>query len=286
MPLIRPARFRFASALALCALGCDVSSSSKEKVECRAPACENREAQGTVCDNNASIQLGKYRVLNNLWGVRTTQIAGEQCIWSTCDASPGIGWGTNYNWLGGPASQVESYTAAILGWHFSTIDPASGLPLRLSDNRDVTCTWNYRLTQEEQSSQNVAYDIWLGLGDSPAGDSVPTDELMIWLYRSGGASPIGGGTTKVVEIGGGNWELHEGSTGNPSTGRGWKVHSFLRTSNTPCATLNIRDFLDVLIANGLDSDPANPKYLWGIEAGSEIFSGVGKLETDYYGCEL
>jgi xyloglucan-specific endo-beta-1,4-glucanase len=257
--------------------GCDVASSSTgEKFSCRAPVCANKEPQENACEHGARISLGKYWVNNNLWGVERTNIPGEQCIWSTCNTDAGIAWGTNYSWFGGPTSQVESYTAAILGWHFNTIDPASGLPVQLSENRSVACTWNYRLTPDVASSQNVAYDIWLSDTNSPTGATVPTDEVMIWLYHSGGASPIGGSAKETVEIGGGRWNLHEGSTG------GWRVHSFVRTSNAPCAELNLRDFFKVLVDEGLSAD----KYLIGIEAGTEVFSGQGKLETDYYACDV
>ena len=282
MPSLRSAIPSFCLVLGLTALGCDVSSSSQQQVVCSEPACENREPQGRVCDDQASIQLGKYRVLNNLWGVGRTHLTGEQCIWTTCDSPPAIAWGTDYSWLGGPAGQVESYTAALLGWHFSTIDPTSGLPLRLAEQRDITCTWNYRLSPDQPSSQNVAYDIWLGVGDSPTGASVPSDEVMIWLQRSGAAGPIGGVPKQTVDVSGAQWTLHEGDAGDIAGGRGWRVHTFLRTSNTPCAALNLREFFELLIDQGLDAN----KYVWGIEAGSEIFNAAGKLETDYYACEL
>jgi xyloglucan-specific endo-beta-1,4-glucanase len=56
----------------------------------------------------------------------------------------------------------------------------------------------------------------------------------------------------------------------------------VRTSNAPCAELNLRDFFKVLVDEGLSAD----KYLIGIEAGTEVFSGQGKLETDYYACDV
>ena len=84
-----------------------------------------------------------------------------QIGWQTCDAGPNIAWGTSYDWLNGPAGQVESYTAAILGWHFSDVDPASGLPVRVGDNRKVACDWSYRVRNDPGASLNVAYDLWL-----------------------------------------------------------------------------------------------------------------------------
>jgi hypothetical protein len=100
---------------------------------------------------------------------------------------------------------------------------------------------------------------------------------MIWLYRSGGAAPIGG-TTATVNIAGTSWELHQGQNNR------WKVHSYVRSSNADTgATLAISDFLKDLTANrGL----ASSKYLTSIQSGTEVFLGSGRLDTDQYYCTI
>jgi hypothetical protein len=264
-----------ASVLGLAGVACDFGASSSEEThDCPAPVCSETAQLSKTCDNGGLIQAGKYRILNNLWGISRSGISGEQCAWSVCNAESGIAWGTSYELLGGPASQVESYTAAILGWHFGGLTPDSGLPVLISDKRRVSCTWSYRLTQEGAATQNVAYDLWLS-PDAAPGSGAASDEIMIWLNRTS-AGPIG--TAKgVVHVGDSDWTLYQG------TNASWNVYSFVRTSNTPCATLNLMDFL-TLLSEGYGLDSA--KYLVGIEAGSEVFIGKGQLDTDSYSCEI
>ena len=245
-------------------------------VECSAPACEDTARLNEACSHNSEMQLGPFRILNNLWGVQRTGITGEQCIWKTCDTGTNIAWGTNYDWQNGPTSQVESYTAAILGWHFNTIDPASGLPVRVGDGRRVACDWSYTLKNEGPASLNVAYDLWLSPDPAPTGSTRPSDEIMIWLHQTGGASPIGT-AVGTVQLAGAKWTLSEGVNGS------WNVYSFVRTSNTSCAELNFDDFFQYLVRER-GFDPA--KYLIGIEAGTEVFSGRGTLQTHNYSCDI
>jgi xyloglucan-specific endo-beta-1,4-glucanase len=267
-------------ALALAFAGCDSGSSNESAGSCKAPSCSDTTRQNNTCDNNGSIQLGKYRVLNNLWGMNHAGVTGSQCSWSTCSGdsgASGISWGTEYNWAGGPAGQVTSYTAAILGWHFSPIPPESGLPIQLSAHQPINCSWSFKVQQTASSIQNVAYDIWLSTEPNAVGDTRPTDEVMIWLYNSGGASPIGGGAVDTLSLKSGNWALSEGTNST------WKVHSFVRTGEADCTDLNLTDFFDFLIDKyGVSPD----KYVIGIEAGSEVFSGAGTVTTDHFSCDI
>jgi xyloglucan-specific endo-beta-1,4-glucanase len=264
-----------ASVFGLVGVGCDFGgASSQQTFDCPAAACSDTAQLNQTCQNGGLIQVGKYRILNNLWGISHSGIQGQQCAWNVCDTNSGIAWGTSYELLGGPASQVESYTAAILGWHFGGLTPDSGLPVQISANRNVSCTWSYRLRQDGPATQNVAYDLWLSPNEAP-GSGAASDEIMIWLNRSS-AGPIG--TAKgIVHLEDSDWTLYQG------TNSSWNVYSFVRTSNAPCATLNLMAFLNHLVDNvGLDS----AKYLVGIEAGSEVFIGKGQLDTDSYSCEI
>ena len=57
------------------------------------------------------------------------------------------------------------------------------------------------------------------------------------------------------------------------------MYSFVRTSNVSSASLNLRDFTNYLVANnGLSSS----KYLLSVEAGTEVFTGAGTLNTTAY----
>ena len=98
---------------------------------------------------------------------------------------------------------------------------------------------------------------------------------MIWLYRSGGAGPLGT-LQGTVNIAGTSWDLYRGNIG-------WNVFSFVRRSNTTSATLHLQDFLNNLVSRGW---VANTKYLSSIEAGTEVFTGNGQLDTDSYTADI
>ncbi len=99
---------------------------------------------------------------------------------------------------------------------------------------------------------------------------------MIWLYRAGGAGPIGG-TQATVSLAGSSWELHRGNNGN------WNVYSYVNTTNQTSATLNLMDFLKDLVSRGW---MASSKYLSSVQAGTEVFVGTGELDADSYYCTI
>ncbi|MGC4094145.1 MAG: hypothetical protein QM756_40790 [Polyangiaceae bacterium] len=265
--------------IALALAACDVGSSNTDggsAGDCRSPSCSETVKQNNTCVSDVSIPLGKYRVLNNLWGRNHAGVTGSQCSWSTCNTDSGISWGTEYSWFGGPSGEVTSYSAAILGWHWSAIGADTGLPVQLSAHTPINCSWSFKVKQTAVSVQNVAYDIWLSTSPDP-GNTSPTDEVMIWLYGSGAASPIGGTAVDTLSLPSGNFGLSEGRNGS------WNVHSFVRTGTATCSDLNLSDFFDFLIEKrGLSPD----KYVIGIEAGTEVFSGAGSVTTDHFSCEI
>lgn len=126
-------------------------------------------------------------------------------------------------------------------------------------------------------TMNVAYDLWLHPMSNPGSSNNPTDEIMIWPYRSGGAGPAGTYQT-TVNIGGASWDLYRGwiDAGN---GVGWNVFSFIRTSNTTSVNRNLRDFTGDMIWRGWLS---GGKYLSSVQAGTEVFIGSGRVDTNSY----
>jgi len=243
---------------------------------CPSPACTNPTEQNRVCEDADTIALGKYQVLNNLWGAAGTASTDGQCSYSLCNTSSAIAWGTDYTWTSGDAISVKSYAAVILGWHWSTINAASQLPVQLSAGRDVNCTWSFRVASDSNASQNVAYDLWLYTSSTVGIRTQPTDEIMVWLYRINKDDPIG--TYQItVTLDGIEWDLYRGQNGTTN------VFSFLSRDNRNCATLNLMDFLDDLVAR---TWVQNTKYLISVEAGTELVRGTGSVDTDYYSCSV
>lgn len=227
-------------------------------------AKEAKAAQ--VCNNGGSITMGKYWLNSNLWGANTG--SGSQCISNTSQNGSTIAWSTSWNWTG-QANSVKSYDSSVLGWHWGWKLSNTGLPIQLSSNASVQTSWSFNLNQTTAGGIDVSYDTWLS-PNANLGNANPSDEVMVWLSHGGGIQPVGSKQTTVT-IDGTSWDLWEGSAG-------WQVHSFVRTSNTSSASLNLMDFYKYLISRGLSSS----EYLLSVESGTEVFTGAGQLNTTSY----
>ena len=220
------------------------------------------------CAAGAALGAGKYWINNNQWGKDSG--SGSQCMWQTGRSGGTLSWGTRWRWTG-QSNSVKAYGSAVLGWHWGFKAAGTGLPIHLSDHKAVRTTWNFTVTQQTVNTMNVSYDLWLhDLANADWMDQ-PTDEVMVWLYRSGGAGPLG---TKqaTVTIGGTTWDLYRGNIG-------WNVFSFVRTASTTSSALDLTDFTDDLTARGW---LPRTKYLSSVEAGTEVFTGEGRLDTSAY----
>ncbi|MEW1832634.1 endo-1,4-beta-glucanase [Streptomyces sp. NPDC088196] len=224
------------------------------------------------CAASDTVTLGKYYVNNNLWG--QDKGTGNQCVWGDAQSGSDISWGTSFDWANkaGGEYDVKSYASTVLGWHWGwKVDKSTtGLPVRVGDRKPVKTTWDFSISSNP-GTLDVAYDMWLHDKSDADWQDTPTDEIMIWLNKQGGAGPLG---TKYgsVSLGHTMWDIYQGDIG-------WKVYSFVRRSNTTKATLNIDDFTQALVRRKLLT---NDKYLSGIEAGTEIFKGSGRLDTKAY----
>ncbi|GAA3571928.1 hypothetical protein GCM10022419_060990 [Nonomuraea rosea] len=223
---------------------------------------------GQLCNAFDSVTMGKYWVNNNLWGQSSG--TGTQCVWAGSTSGNTISWGTSWSWSG-QSNQVKSYASSVLGWHWGWKLTNTGLPVQVSANRNVNTSWNYNVTLQGSNTMNVAYDLWLHTIANPTWENNPTDEVMIWTYRAGGAGPVGT-RQATVTIGGTTWDLYRGNIG-------WEVYSFVRTGNTTSVSLNLRDFLNDLVSRGW---LASSKYLTSVQAGTEVFIGTGRLDTTSY----
>lgn len=224
-------------------------------------------AQATsTCTAFSTIDMGKYWLNNNLWGQSSG--SGWQCVFNNWQSGDTIGWGTNWSWSGA-SNQVKSYDSSVLGWHWGWRRPNTELPVRLNAGRDIFTSWSF--SGNLSGTLNVSYDLWLHNIANPGSSDNPTDEVMVWLYRAGGAGPVGT-PQATVNIAGTSWTLYRGFTS-------WNVFSFVRNSNTTSATLHLQDFLGNLVSRGWI---ANTKYLSSIESGTEVFIGNGQLNTDSY----
>jgi len=238
-------------------------------------SCATRiDAPGTMAADFGTIVAAKYIINNNVWG-KAHSPAGRERVYCTNATSP-VTWGAAYNWpVGDKPYNVKAYPSIISGWHWGAWSPGSGLPVRLADHRRILTSGSIAVTNP--GVQNVAYDCWFHPIADPGSKSEPTDELMIWVARYGGAGPLGR-LQGEVEIGGATWQLYRGEIG-------WNVFSFIRTGNAGAWTLDVRDFTDYLVAHGA---LVPEKYLTSVQFGSEIFlsPGDGRFDVTDYHCDV
>jgi len=226
-----------------------------------------------ICENGAFLIQGKYYLFNNLWGANTG--AGSQCIWKGLSNQLDITWGTSWNWTG-QHDTIKSYASVVWGWHWGWIVSDTGLPVQLISLHSLRTAWSFDLTCARLGGINVTYDIWLSSNPDSGGKN-PTGEVMIWLYHTGDIRPIGSRQTSLTieDI---EWDLWKG----PHPVSAWPVYSFIRRINTKTQNLDLINFFQYLASAGLsDSD-----YLLSVQAGAEVFTGEGRLDTTFYSIDI
>lgn len=244
-------------AVAACAIGMALSQQAAHAVLITVPT-------------DGEVTYGKYKLQNNQWGRSTG--SGWMGVWTWDNTTA---WSANWDWTG-DANTVKVWPSMVMGWNWGTWTANSGLPTRIWDNKNVNTTYAYNLTGTNKL--NVSYDLWFDTNPN-LGNASPTDEVMIWGYRSGGPGPIGVNQGDVT-VAGTTWELWKGKNGTSN------VFSFVRKTNTNSMNLNLRDFTWFLVYD--KKWMTNDKYLISVQAGTEVFTsvGTGQINVTSYSCNV
>ena len=177
-----------------------------------------------------------YTLYNNIWGSG----AGTQTIWARTPTN----WGVIANHPTTPG--VKSYPHTVRG----------------SVNRTVsslgTLTSSFNVTVPGSGNYATAYDIWANNFSY---------EVMLWMNQNGAVGPIAetydaNGAVpafRSVSLGGHTWNIYRGSNGSNA------VFSFLRTSNTNSATVDVRAILNWLRTQGWWGDVTVGEVQFGFE---------------------
>lgn len=201
--------------------------------------------------------------LNNLWGAGSA--VGSQSLTATSPTA----WSTTWNWV--PANptryDVQSYVAAIKGWHWGWYIPSEQTGLPIGFDREVRA--KARWTMNASGVWNVTYDLWC----HPPGNIVEATryEIMIWTAWGPRAtiSPIFPSLAQVV-LAGHTWRLI-----TTPVGYGYMIEE---------PDLTLVDFDVNLFARDLVSRGLLPSthVLTSVQFGTEVFTGAGTLAvTDY-----
>jgi len=184
-------------------------------------------------------QFTPFIMYNDVWGATSGQ---------TIYANSASVWGVDANFP--ETSGVKSYPNASLDMSGMT---ASSLG---------SCTSSFNVSVPSTGSWEVAYDIW-----------VPS-EIMIWMDQHGAVGPIASGwdsngnpipEATNVTVGGHTWNVYRG---------GSNVISFVRTTNTTSATVDILALINWAASRGWITTNTN---LASFQFGFEITSAPNGL---------
>ncbi len=222
-------------------------------------ACQNEEVKPSNTEvlaawgssaQWATWSNGGYTLYNNIWGSG----AGPQSIWANSYSNWGV-WANHPN-TGGIKSYPNS--TRYVGRVLSSLN---------------SCTSSINLTTPPGGAWTAAYDIW---------DNAKQHEIMLWMNYTSNASGSGNikpisynwnaagnpvATHTNVSIGGHTWNVFRGHNGNNN------VYSFLRTSKTNSATINVKAMMDWVKARGWFGDVT----VGDVQFGYEITSSSGGL---------
>ncbi|KAI2643615.1 endoglucanase [Xylaria nigripes] len=205
-----------------------------------------------------------YYFNNNAWG--SSAGTGSQCTHVDILLNPGVQWDTEWSWSGGD-NNVKSY-------------PYSGRTL--SSKKLVSSIGSMPTKAQWQYTGNniradVAYDLFTAADpnhDTGSGDY----ELMIWLARKGGVSPIGS-STGMVTIGANTWELFVGYNG------AMKVFSYVAATEATDLEFDVKPFFSHI--TDTQGFPAYQQYLITFQFGSEPFTGSNaRFDVWYWYAEV
>ncbi len=203
---------------------------------------------------------------NNVWGKENSPEG-----WQLIDVvKPGerLSWAVRYNWPAGTNRHaVKGYPSVVTGWQWGLWSADGRLPIRVSELGSAISGAAVRL--DKPGVQNLAYDLWFHATAPVRSQDKPSDELMIWVGRFGGAGPLGTLQSKA-RIDGASWSLYVGDIG-------WKVFSFVRDENVDAWRVNMKAFIDDLISQHLMQET---KQLSSIQFGTEVFSSPGEARLD------
>jgi hypothetical protein len=159
-------------------------------------------------------QNGSYTLYNNVWAPSGY---GPQTIWANSPSNWGV-WSNQPN-TGG----IKSYP-----------NVSRTLGRQVSSMGNVSSSFNVTNPTGSGLAYNTTYDVW---GNGHA------HEIMIWTQWTSNVGPIGGYVTNV-NLGGRNWNYHQGHNGgNP-------VYSFMATSQFTSGTVNITPICQWLVNQG------------------------------------
>jgi hypothetical protein len=218
-----------------------------------------------ICGAQATIPAGNYTLQNNMFN----NMSG-QCVALTCSGNnPGFVVTDPGGSYGNGGNTPSSYPSFIYGWQNGSFYGAYQTGKQLSAiTGSVISNWTYTIGGGEY---DAAYDIWFG---SAATGSTPTTELMVWGGYSG--SQPAGSQVGTVTINGQSWQVWVGTISS------WKYIAYRLASggNMNFSNFDLKPFFTDATSRNVNLSTAS--YLWGIQAGFEVYTASGSPATTLF----
>lgn len=227
-----------------------------------------------LCGDWARLTVGDLVLYNNVWNAGSI-LNYEQCVMRRGDE---IGW--RWSWPGvarltsdyhNPDHYVRAFPEVIYGakpWDPST---TPRMPIRLSDLQELTVDFDAYMTAS--GDYNLAFNSWFTTGN-PATEAGIAGELMIWIDRTDWTPQGSDFLAGNVVIDGREYSLYSRRVFHTLPDRGHDYLAFAAHEDQFSGTLEIKKFLDFLIAEGLLSESL---YIAGLELGNEVLDGSGEI---------
>ena len=220
----------------------------------------------------ATIQVGDYRLENNVWNKGVARGPYNQSVFAeTLDGAEAFGWTWNWPNAGG---NVVSYPEVGYGyspWGMSSWGGSPAIPAKIGAK---AITASFDMKSSMRGSYDLAFDIWV---TGPTATPTSADiryEIMIWLDHKG-LSPAGRKLASGLSIGGVDYDLWEMRGMQNGTTATWTYFAYVADAPVYSGSVDISGiFADLVDARGVSSS----LYIASIELGNEVVTGSGVTE--------
>ena len=243
---------------------------------------ENKTIQGNKTIENIEIGTSKYndhldldnrhiRLYNNIWGALGKELNNKNLklyVYYKSDDNFGWEWDRPDPSPGKYVTPV--YSEAIIGAiPTQTYYTTDIFPIRYGDIKDWKSEIEFQYIKPPTGRYNLAYDIYWMEGKTKKFN------IMIWVAGHHDEKPVGIVSDGINEY----IHYHRG----PGKGQYWDFHLFeLKNQNVTNVKIDIKKLLDTIRDDNIDDNWIIP----GMELGSEIFRGSGRIEINKYMIDL
>ncbi len=267
-----------------------VSTHAYDKYTTEADNPQNADKGSKAAESNAWFKLGDMRLINNDWGAAHLGCSNKGYeIFVEDDGT--FGWEFHRYGCGGDKG-FPDYPEIEFGIHpfgtaweelATTPDYSSTdlLPLKINEIQDMSIDIeDYNIKIDDGGSWNLNFEMWFTTDHPVTGthDRAHTELMIFWGWnhdRWGGEPGVAG--NKYMDVSGNTYRLMVNRANWGSMGPQWNYYQFRAGDGGAGSvgysfngTLNVKDALDWLVADGLDPN----LWLSRLELGTEIDDGT------------